>query len=164
MNGGENMTSRTILSRTHEDIDKFTRNVFNRFRYSGITHVLGVARGGLVPATMVAYYFDLPLTITFYSSPAGRGMMPTKELHIHAPDCDKAPNPEDLCMLIIDDISDTGNTLCQLVKALEGHGVKTYTATIDLRAKSDFIPDYFHNVITDEIVKYPWNLDAPESA
>ena len=43
---------------TFDVINTVSRTIANRFKDRGITHVIGIARGGLVPATIISYMLD----------------------------------------------------------------------------------------------------------
>ena len=42
-------------------IDFYSRTIADRVKHEGITHVIGLARGGLIPATIISYQLDVPL-------------------------------------------------------------------------------------------------------
>jgi len=101
------------------------------------THVYGIPRGGLIVAVYLSHYCNLTLTTNFLNS-------------------------LDKDMLIVDDITDTGKTLQELVSIYDfkdpyytrgNHGI----ATIHYKPRSPVRPTYFVDqcLNTDWIV-YPY--------
>jgi hypoxanthine phosphoribosyltransferase len=86
-----------------------------------IDSVFGIARGGLIPAVMISHKLNLPYSKTIL------------------------PNT-----LVIDDISDTGNTL--------KNSVGCYTATLHYKPHTScFEPNIYAKLHkSDEFIYYPW--------
>ena len=42
-------------------IDFLARSIARKFKGDKITHVIGLARGGLIPATIISYQLNVPL-------------------------------------------------------------------------------------------------------
>lgn len=62
-------------------------------------------------------------------------------------------------ILIVDDISDTGETLTKAysrLKAITRNEPKIFTCTICMRKDTKLIPDICAYTIHDEWVKFPW--------
>lgn len=100
------------------------------------THILAIARGGLVPATYIAHALGVS----------------TIEC------CREVPPMYNLSddVLIVDDISDSGDTLAQLVVKLNCNYT---TATVFKRFNTSFEPDYFgEEILTDDWITFPWEV------
>lgn len=146
--------------RTQQDIEDFARSVFGRFEQSGITHIVGLSRGGIIPAVYVSYYFDVPMIITNYSSPKGNGWYPQAQIEF-LPDANPI-NPNSV-VLIIDEDCDSGRTLQDLSQFFKYRGITAYTATVNERDASVFKPTYSWKIIPSEVTAvYPWNIDCEE--
>ena len=109
--------------------------------------IVGVARGGLIPATILSYTLNKPLIPLSYSSTKGKGN-------------DKNHNNiimtvEYNTLLIVDDICDTGHTLQEVSNAYKEFGCDTKTVVII---------DKHPNVVNHEVgfswlqvaTDYPW--------
>ena len=49
-----------VLKFKFDEINMMSRLIASRAGSDNFTHVLGIARGGLVPATILSYELDLP--------------------------------------------------------------------------------------------------------
>ena len=100
--------------------------------------VTGVPRGGLIPAVLISHKFKIPYI----------GLEAAKTL----------PGELKKQVLVIDDISDSGNTL----KQIERHNF--ITATLAVRNTSDFIPTMFGDFIKDDRwIVFPWEEYSADS-
>lgn len=93
--------------------------------------VTGIPRGGLVPAVLISHKFDIPF-IGLEAAKALPGNLKKK-------------------ILVIDDISDSGDTLSQIKR----HNF--ITATLAVRHTSSFTPNYSGTSISnDDWLVFPW--------
>ena len=51
-----------------DELNMLSRLLANRAREYNFTHIIGIARGGLVPATIISYVLDIPLVTCSVSS------------------------------------------------------------------------------------------------
>ena len=114
---------------TWQEIEKFTLDVVERYKDTKITGVYGVPRGGLILATLLSYKMDIPMLLA-----------PCK-------DC-----------IIIDDISDTGETLLHYDRNTANGGVSNryHIVTMYYREGSLVKPEFFKYLKTDKWIVYPW--------
>jgi len=116
--------------------------------------IIGVARGGLIPARIAADLLDVPtigiIGVAFYEDVGQRMRRPvvTQPLSIPA---------EDKRVLIVDDIVDTGESLAFVVAELERRAKELRTATVYRKPWTQFTPDYYARE-TDAWVVFPWEL------
>ena len=98
--------------------------------------VTGVPRGGLIPAVLISHKFDIPYI----------GLEAAKTL----------PGKLKKRVLVLDDISDSGNTLTQLRR----HNF--ITATLATRYSTEYLPTYTGTFIQDDHwLVFPWeNITA----
>lgn len=122
------------------------------FKHIKLTKVVGIVRGGLLPAVIVSHKLDLPLIPISYSSKRGKG--DDKSYSNVVPVFDKSD-----CILIVDDISDSGLTLKELVDIYQSQGVTVITYTLYAKL-FNYEPDYYSWIIEekdrDEWVFFPW--------
>lgn len=130
-------------------------------------YVLGIARGGLVPATHLSHYFEIPLiTATVSLRDAEENEMLGLDRIVELLDQGKK-------ILMVDDICDSGETLKLIWGTLDamvtykndkGHsGVEANLHTAVLwnnPAQDEFHPDYYGREIDrdedDRWVVFPW--------
>ena len=108
-------------------VDEQIEVLANKIPRDKFKSVAGVPRGGLIPAVMLSHKLGIDYT-------------PFNHLQEY--------NDE---VLIVDDISDSGETLTQI-------GVKGYrTATLCFRYSTQYTPDYYGEEIdNDRWIVFPW--------
>ena len=94
----------------YETIDFLSKALALRFKLNGrtFTHVIGVSRGGLLPAKIISYILDAQLLtfgVTSYDGDKKTGEMKVTQ------DIDFDSLPEDSRILVVDDKVDTGGTI-----------------------------------------------------
>lgn len=84
--------------------------------------VVGIATGGIVPASLIAYQLELPLYLLHinYRAEDNQPQRPTPELIKPAKVIAKPSR-----ILLVDDVSVTGETFAVPVGLLTGHAIKT---------------------------------------
>jgi hypoxanthine phosphoribosyltransferase len=121
--------------------------------------VLGIARGGLIPAGALAYALDrknlFTLSVEFYTGVDSRLDVPV----MLPPFLDTA----DLAgarVLIVDDVADTGKTLELVREFCSGHVAQARTAVLYSKPHSIIEPDYLWRR-TDKWINFPWSTLPP---
>lgn len=124
------------------------------------TAILGISRGGLIPATILAYMLDVRLIHTVrvqhYDGKNSRldsgpqlvnESQPLATLNIHTER-----------LLIVDDIIDTGETLRLVRDTAKDYADEVKVAALYVRSDQKHSADWYWK-IEDEWVVFPW---APE--
>lgn len=110
--------------------------------------VVGIARGGIVPASMVAHQLGVPLVLLHlnYRDDNNRPQHPQPELlgPIHF-------DPTGKLILLVDDVSVTGATLQVAQTYLKGARITTLT----LKGKADLV--LFPEI--RDCVDWPWRVE-----
>lgn len=115
------------------------------------TVIIGLIRGGCVPAVILSHMLKLPCKMLAYSSDRGFGggendnQIPMDVL-------------EGVRQLFVDDICDSGYTLLEVMESC-GPGMGNQSAALIYRDhdKSQFTPDMYATRITnDRWVVFPW--------
>lgn len=122
--------------------------ILRRLSETDIPHadlIIGISRGGTVPASLVAYRLDRPLRlmrIRFRGS--------DNEVVLAEPEVEYAPPlPEDVkTVLLVDDVSVTGSTL----QAARKHYNQVKTVTLVFRGEADCV--LFPEI--KSCVEWPW--------
>ena len=143
-----------ILS--YSDIQTDVNNFVEQFETDNktFTHVVGIARGGLVPAVMLSHKLNIPMLTYSVSSYIGRAY------NLLKPNQDESVFDvldQDSSVLIVDDICDTGKTIQYMVKLLAD--VEVSVATITTKSHSKDMVDYYGAVVGDnKWVIFPWEV------
>ena len=142
----------TANIKTHPSYDEI-HNACVRFvdsykaMYEPPAVVLGLSRGGLVPAVIISHCFDVPMQSVEYSSHKGNG--DNKNHKNYLPDF-----PLDTSsLLIVDDICDSGHTIREVVNHYHSQG---YTVR-------DFVLYYKKRAVPVHFPTAAW-LSIPEDA
>jgi hypoxanthine phosphoribosyltransferase len=121
--------------------------------------ILGIARGGLLPAGAIGYALSVKnvytMNVEFYTGVDERLDVP----RILPP----APDFVDLShgkVLIVDDVADTGHTLKSVEEFCEGKVGEVRTACIYEKSHSVVKCDYVWKR-TDEWINFPWSDKDP---
>lgn len=118
----------------------------HQFNFPETDVVIGIGRGGIVPATLVAHQLQCALQIVQvnYRNDENKPVRIQPEfLQAFAPDLDKNTK-----ILLVDDVSVTGKTLEIVKEKLSGYQVKTFV----MKGKADYalFPDI------SSCVNWPW--------
>ena len=121
--------------------------------------VLGISRGGLIPAGSLAYALDcknlFTISVEFYTGVDSRLHVPVMlPPFLNAHDLDEA------AVLIVDDVADTGRTLELVPDFCRGHVREARTAVIYEKPQSVITCDFVGRH-TDRWINFPWSTQAP---
>lgn len=157
---------------TYDDIHKGAKILAYKIIESGFNPdlIIGVARGGLMPAAIIAQSFKVPVIAVNYSSKEGQA----NDKH-HIDDTEQVnqyidwlyeryPERSTLNILICDDIADTSKTIAEITNSLESNGEiiqdNLRTAVLfyrNLPNATQFKPDYYWIELTDtKWIHFPW--------
>lgn len=118
--------------------------------------IVGVARGGLIPATMLSHELgNLPVEVV--SAKAYEGTRRTLQKPIVIEGWQDRYNQEDV--VVVDDIMDSGDTLDKIIHS--GGTFKAQFACL-VKKKSDRYPNitnYFAQVPLGVWIKFPWEAE-----
>jgi len=114
--------------------------------------IIGISRGGLVPARIISDELDNPditiLKVEYYTDIYKVKPEPKVE---HLPDV----NLNDLDLLIVDDVADSGRSLGCVSRLLKERGARsTSIATVFYKPWSSVVPDFFVRT-TEKWVVFP---------
>ncbi|WP_297465108.1 phosphoribosyltransferase [Thermococcus sp.] len=115
--------------------------------------VVGIARGGLVPAVMLSHILgDLELKVIdvkFYKDVEKKMERPVITIPLHG-------SLEGKRVLIVDDVSDTGKTLEVVIEDVKNAGAsEVKVACLSMKPWTKVVPD-FYVFRTDKWVVFPW--------
>ena len=125
------------------------------------TAILGISRGGLIPAAMLSYTFDVRLIqsvrVQHYDGENIR--LESGPQFVEETRPFDALNIYTKRLLIVDDIIDTGETLKLVRDAARDHADEVKVAALYVRSDQKHSADWYWKV-EDEWVVFPW---APEN-
>lgn len=113
---------------TWEQLEKDVRVLSKKI--GSYDFIIGIPRGGLTLAVMLSYSKNIPLLTSI------RGIKNKR-------------------VLLVDEISDTGNTLKRVKKELNSQNNIVETLTIHIQKETALVPDYYI-AVTNEWIDYPW--------
>ena len=124
--------------------------------------ILGIARGGLLPAAAVAYALGVKNTFTmnveFYT-----GVEERLEVPMVLPPVPDLVELGDRRLLVVDDVADTGATLEVVHDFCAGKVAEVRTAVLYEKPRSVVKCDYVWRR-TDRWITFPWSADDPLDA
>lgn len=144
-------------------IERACRDITKAYRDPPPTTIIGLSRGGWVPAVTLANMMNVrevySIGIASYETcnsyvEDNQGDIRTyQKIPVNCPSLSKG-HP----VLIVDDISDKGHTLSHVVSNVNAiFGNHIQTATIFTKENTTFVPDYYYSEIPDdEWVVFPW--------
>ncbi len=115
--------------------------------------IVGVARGGLVPARILTDLLETPelnfIQIEFYTNINQTQHEPNLKQSLTTAIIDKK-------VLLVDDIADSGASLKLALSSLQGSDSEIKTATLYKKPQSTSTPDFYEKQTTNWIV-FPWD-------
>ena len=121
--------------------------------------VLGIARGGLIPAGSLAYALGcknlFTISVEFYTGVDSRLDVPVMlPPFLNAHDLDEAS------VLVVDDVADTGRTLELVAEFCSGHVRDLQTAVLYEKPQSVITCDHVWKR-TSRWINFPWSTEPP---
>ena len=142
-----------VLKFSFDEINVMSRLLASRVKDSNFTSVLGIARGGLIPATVISYELDIPLLtcgVSSYNNKEKNELNITQDIKIDS-------LPKDSNLLIVDDICDTGETINWLTTRLTLAAIDFEAACIFTKRKHVNKLKYYGTVVPeDKWIVFPW--------
>jgi len=144
------------LNLTWADVEQGVNIIINRIGNKKYDYVIGIANGGLIPATLIAKRLKIKTMSVGLESYDGKDFKKVtlwseinKRLYIL--------QQHGLCLLV-DDISDSGKSFNYIKNDyLKNEEILCDTASLVVKPKTTFMPDYFAMTVhTDIWVKFPW--------
>ena len=127
-------------------IDELVQTIVNRVRFNNPTHIVGIARGGLIPAVMISHELDLPMETLGISFRDNKATHHTKFKPI-----------DDANYLIVDDINDSGTTFKVVSDIFKNRRLTFSTAALINKKSSSFAVDFYGEKLdNDDWINFPW--------
>jgi hypoxanthine phosphoribosyltransferase len=116
-------------------------------------YILGIARGGAVPAVHLSHMLDVPCRILNWQTRDGKSK---DYLMAYATAQDVA---DGMSVLIVDEVIDTGLTIKEIVGEMAKHVGDfgpVYVASLVHKPEADFKPDFVHMDGVTDWVEFWW--------
>lgn len=115
--------------------------------------IIGLARGGLVPAVIISHILKLKMFPVSYSSKAGNGEY--REYNNHLPEISAET------LLIVDDIIDSGHTMKEVVEHYKSRAHNVLVASLYYKAGAATLPNFcWQNIPKDAPwIIFPWEVE-----
>jgi hypoxanthine phosphoribosyltransferase len=140
-----------------ERFGELTSHLVEKLAQEKVDVVIGIARGGLIPATAVAAALRcemFPIRLTRRMNDEVVHSMPVVLLDVAIQVANRK------CAVIIDEIADTGQTLTRAMQLVARRGVpRVLTATLVAHTWSDPRPD-FTAIESDALIIFPWDAQV----
>jgi uncharacterized protein len=121
--------------------------------------ILGIARGGLIPAATMAYALDVKnvfmMSVEFYT-----GIDERLDFPVMLPPLLNAVDIAGTRVLVVDDVADTGGTLKLVVDFCTEHVAEVRCAVLYEKPRSVVKCEYVWQR-TDRWVNFPWSSQPP---
>lgn len=139
-----------------DDLDALTAGLATQLADRSFDVLLAIARGGLVPAGMLAYRLGIrEILVAAVAAYDDEGNMSPTPRIIHFP-ADERFRGRDV--LVVDEVWETGNTAVLVAELVRQAGGRPTTVVLHYkpgRSLTDRAPDH-HAVTTDQWVVYPY--------
>jgi hypoxanthine phosphoribosyltransferase len=136
---------------TWDDVHKLSDVLATKIKYNvkePINSIVGLARGGLIPATIIANYLDVRKVYSIGAA-SYNGDQKTDDMEIYQ---ELPQGTKDKINIFVDDISDTGDTFKTLFPDRN-----SYTATLHIKPHTGYIPTFYQDEINNDTwIVYPW--------
>jgi hypoxanthine phosphoribosyltransferase len=140
-----------------ETVFKDINILSNLVRRYNIDAIVGIGRGGLIPATILSYTLDIKVLQNFqiesYEGEKTAGvhkLWQNPENHFISTFYNKN-------ILVVDDLADSGNTLNLVKRFFEHKNVNLFFATLYYKKGTSFMPNAcVREYSTDEWIVFPW--------
>jgi len=146
----------------YAEIHDFCEKLATRLKGVNFDSVVGVSRGGLIPATIIAEHMNVrELRTVGVRSYQLNGIGGKRSSEVLYQSCSPYLHGN---VLLIDDIADTGETFNFLLKHFKrNNNINTITTcSVFVRRSSSYVPDcYYKDIIGKEWIVFPWEPKSP---
>ena len=155
LQGVKTVANLKFLFLTWDDVQRLSEKVSDLIKDSGYEAdiMIAISRGGFDPARIMSDQLNIrklaSLQIIYYTGLNTRMDEPEVLFPLNA-------QIEGLKVLVVDDVSDSGNSLILVKKYIEEKGAsEVKLATLHHKPRSKFMPDFYAEEV-DKWIIYPW--------
>jgi len=150
------MTSSDLYCPSWDTVDAGVSIVLSQIKQERVqpTVIVGLSRGGLIPAVILSHKLNIPMIPVSYSSKRGAG---DNRDHNNV-----LPHIEDECILVVDDIADSGLTLYEFADYYQRKGKVVLTACLYYKKSARVNPSFYSYSIESNapFIVFPWENDC----
>lgn len=142
---------------SYELIELFTGALIDRLKHKNLKfdYVIGFGRGGLIPATLIAYKLNVPVLNYGVSSYSDKKKTTIYNVYQSVDFNNLTDNAR---ILVIDDICDTGETFNHFKELPKPKELKiTYAALFAKESSNSLIDFYSALAAEDQWIIFPWD-------
>jgi adenine/guanine phosphoribosyltransferase-like PRPP-binding protein len=137
-----------MITPTIKDVQAICGELANKLESTDVEFIVGVSRGGLIPAALVATRLVKPLVTAYID----------KQDQVYL---DRTEWLKDKHVVVIDDAVRTGKTMNKIVDLVIAAGPASLKAMVMYaHPKSEISTIHFKE--TEELVKFPWDVDISQ--
>lgn len=150
------MTGFILTHPSFENVMDSARSIVGQMDDSGFrpSRIIALARGGAVLGVILSHKLNVPVTIVSYSSKAGKG-----DDRNHA---NILPTDIEGDLLIVDDLTDSGNSMDEVVEHFKSWGGTRTVLSATMYAKEGGVctPTYFWHWLPKNapFIHFPWEM------
>ncbi len=142
---------------TWDTVYELARRLAHRIRGSGFAPdmIVAIGRGGYIPGRILSDYLNI-MDLSSFKIEHYRGTQKSPVTVVKYP---LSANVDGRRILLVDDVSDTGDTFDVAIKHIEERGrpEEIKTVVLDYKTVSRLVPDYYAREITEwRWIIYPW--------
>ena len=145
----------------YAEIHDFCERLANKLKNNNYDSVVGVSRGGLIPATIISEYMNVRELRTVGVRSYQLNGIGKRNKEVLYQSCSPYLHGN---VLLIDDIADTGETFNFLLDHFKRNkNIKGITTcSVFVRRSSSYVPDYYaKDIVGNEWVVFPWEPKTP---
>ena len=145
--GGMQLESKPpVVYYSWDTIDDLVEEIANKSSSFKPTHIVGIARGGLIPAVILSHSLNIPMEVIGVSFRDNKATHHTKLKPI-----------KDANYLIVDDINDSGTTFSVVSQIFKNRRLNFTTAALINKKSSSFSVDFYGEMFYyDDWINFPW--------
>ena len=147
----------------YTQIQGFCETLASRLKGSNFDSVVGVSRGGLIPATIIAECMNVRELRTVGVRSYALNGIGKRSTSVLFQSCSPYLSGD---VLLIDDIADTGETFNFLLDHFsKNKNINNITTcSLFVRRSSSYVPDYYHtDIVGNDWIVFPWEPAPPSN-
>ena len=145
----------------YDVVEFLSKSLALRFKLNNknFTHVIGIARGGMIPATMISYVLGTKLLVYGVRSYDNKKQSVIKiEQDLDFESLDKTSR-----LLVVDDICDTGKTFEHIKERIGDKFATVRYASLFAKRTAQKKVDHYSVLVEDDIwITFPWEKGTDE--
>jgi len=141
----------------HRDCNLLVKDIRDNKLEVGV--VVGLMRGGMIPATIISYALAVPMLSIGVRTYQGNKKTTHTDVYQSAVEAiNNMPQHASINALIVDDISDTGETLDSMLELCSPLFNSVFTLTPYIKMGTKHIPHYYaFTYAKQQWVEFPWD-------